>query len=47
MSVETLLQNKEYSNAFTNYFFLLGCGKKGAAQTWKKKMEAIENNFAK
>jgi len=41
-----LMKNSDYSNAFNNYFFLLGCGKKRQANTFKKIMDKIEKDFA-
>jgi len=40
-----LMKNKDYADAFNNYFFLLGCGKKRSANTYKKIMEKIEKDL--
>jgi hypothetical protein len=40
-----LMKNKDYADAFHNYFFLLGCNKKRDANVWKKKMDKIEKEY--
>ena len=42
-----LLKNKDYSDAFHNYFFLLGAGKKRQANTFKKIMDKMEKEYQK
>jgi len=42
-----LMKNKNYADAFHNYFFLLGCNKKKDANVWKKKMDNIEKEHQK
>lgn len=41
-----LLSNKEYADAFHNYFFLVGCGKKRMASPFLKKMKELEKTLA-
>lgn len=43
--LSVLLSNKEYADAFHNYFYLLGNGKKSWATQYLKKMKEIEKNL--
>jgi len=46
IKTEDLLKNKDYADAFHNYFWLLGQGKKSWANDYKKIMNRIEKELA-
>ena len=44
--LSVLLSNKEYADAFHNYIYLVGCGKKSWAKEYLKKMKEVEKTLA-
>ena len=46
-AVDLLSTNKEYQDAFHNYFYLVGMGKKKDAIQYKKIMVQLENEYTK
>jgi len=47
LALETLLANREYADAFHNYFWLVGQGKKTWAAQYKKVMNKIQKELSK